>query len=208
MSLLDISPVIPVVILEDASRAVPLARALVAGGIDIIELTLRTSSALESIERIAEEVPEITVGAGTVVDPAQAGQAAAKGASFLVSPGATDPLLDAMTETGLPFLAGTATVSEMLALRERGIREAKVFPAQASGGAPFLQAVHSPVPDMRFCPTGGIGPADAADYLALPNVGCVGGSWITPAAVVEVADWGEITRLASEALSVAGTIRA
>ena len=111
MSLLDISPVIPVVILEDASRAVPLAQALVAGGIDIIELTLRTSSALESIERIAEEVPEITVGAGTVVDPAQAGQAAAKGASFLVSPGATDPLLDAMTETGLPFLAGTATPS-------------------------------------------------------------------------------------------------
>lgn len=196
MSILDISPVIPVVVLDDPGAAVPLAQALVAGGIRVIELTLRTPTALESIERIAAEVPAITVGAGTVVDADQAKLAADAGAQFLVSPGVTSRLLDAMADTGLPFLPGCATVTEVLELRERGLTELKFFPAEASGGVAFLKALHGPVPDVRFCPTGGIGPDNAASYLSLPNVGCVGGSWVTPADAVAARDWPRVTQLA------------
>jgi 2-dehydro-3-deoxyphosphogluconate aldolase/(4S)-4-hydroxy-2-oxoglutarate aldolase len=202
MTILDLSPVVPVVVLDDVDAAVPVARALVDGGIRVIELTLRTPVALASIERIAAEVPEIVVGAGTVVDPDHAKAAAAAGAQFLVSPGSTPALLDAMTDTGLTVLPGCATISEVLALRERGITEVKFFPAQASGGAPFLAAVHGPLPGIRFCPTGGITPANAPDYLALPNVGCVGGSWLTPAEAVREGDWHRITALASSAHSL------
>jgi len=200
MTILDLSPVVPVVVLDDLEAAEPLARALVDGGVRVIELTLRTAVALEAIERIAAAVPEIVIGAGTVVDPDHAKAAASAGAQFLVSPGSTPALLDAMADTGLPVLPGCATISEAMALRERGITEVKFFPAQASGGAAFLAAVHGPLPDLRFCPTGGITATNAPDYLALPNVGCVGGTWLTPADAVREGDWKRITALASAAL--------
>lgn len=197
-SLLDVAPVIPVVVLADAEQAVPLARALAAGGIGIIELTLRTPAGLEAIRRIAAEVPEVVVGAGTVLTAEQAEASARAGASFLVSPGSTTALLDAMADTGLPFLPGTSTVSEMLAVAERGITELKFFAAEAAGGAPYLASVASPLPHLRFCPTGGITAASAGRYLDLPNVGCVGGSWLTPADALAAGDWNRVTALAAE----------
>ncbi|MGZ4500960.1 MAG: bifunctional 4-hydroxy-2-oxoglutarate aldolase/2-dehydro-3-deoxy-phosphogluconate aldolase [Nocardioidaceae bacterium] len=202
-SLLDRVPVVPVVVLHDVAHAVPVARALVDGGLPVIELTLRTPVALDALERIATEVPEILVGAGTVVGPDQAKQAQSAGAQFLVSPGATDPLLDAMHETGLPFLPGVGTVSEVLRLLERGLTELKFFPASASGGAEFLKALASPVPQARFCPTGGITASTAPSYLSLPNVGCVGGSWITPADALASGDWERVRSLAAEATYLA-----
>ena len=189
----------PVVVVDDVADAVPLARALVAGGLPAIELTLRTPVALDAIAAIAAEVPEILVGAGTILTPGQAKQAHDAGARFLVSPGSTPTLLGAMADTGLPFLPGTATVSEVLAVLEAGFTEMKFFPAEASGGAPWLKSIASPVPDARFCPTGGITAASAASYLALPNVGCVGGSWLTPADVVRRGDWAVVEGLAREA---------
>ena len=158
-SLLNRVPVIPVVVIDDIEHAVPIARALVAGGLPVIELTLRTPVALDAIERIAGEVPEIFLGAGTIVDPGQAKQAASAGAQFLVSPGSTRTLLDAMTDTGLPHLPGVATVSEILTALEAGYTELKFFPAEAAGGANYLKSVHSPIPAARFCPTGGISAA-------------------------------------------------
>jgi 2-dehydro-3-deoxyphosphogluconate aldolase/(4S)-4-hydroxy-2-oxoglutarate aldolase len=198
-SLLDVAPVVPVVVLTDETQAVPLARALAEGGLPIIELTLRTPSAIEAIRRIAAEVPEILVGAGTILDARQAEQAAAAGAQFLVSPGSTPALLDAMDATGLPYLPGTSTVSEMLAVAERGRTEMKFFPAEAAGGAPYLASVAGPLPQLRFCPTGGITAATAGHYLKLPNVGCVGGSWVTPADALAEGDWARVTKLAAEA---------
>lgn len=198
-SLLDAVPVLPVVVLDRLADAVPVARALVAGGLPAIELTLRTPVALAAIRAIAAQVPEILLGAGTIRTPEQAEQARAAGARFLVSPGATPRLLEAMAGTGLPFLPGTATVSEVLAVLETGITEMKFFPAEASGGAAFLAAISSPVPNARFCPTGGVTPTGAASYLALPNVGCVGGSWLTPAAALRAGDWSRVEDLAREA---------
>ncbi|MEU0490852.1 bifunctional 4-hydroxy-2-oxoglutarate aldolase/2-dehydro-3-deoxy-phosphogluconate aldolase [Nocardiopsis sp. NPDC006139] len=200
--ILALAPVMPVVVLHDAEAAVPLARALVAGGLPGIEVTLRTPAALGAIERIAAEVPEAVVGAGTVTTPELAGAAAEAGARFLVSPGATDTLAAAMTDTGLPFLPGVSTVSEALAMLERGVSELKFFPAEAAGGAAFLKSLSGPLPGVRFCPTGGITPASAPDYLALPNVGCVGGSWLTPADAVAAGDWDRITGLAREAAAL------
>lgn len=196
MSILDLSPVIPVVVLDDPAAAVPLARALVSGGIGVIELTLRTPTALESMRRIAAEVPEIALGAGTVTSADQARAAADAGATFLVSPGATAPLLDAMQSTGLTVLPGCSTISEALSLRERGLTELKFFPAEAAGGVPYLSSVAGPLPDLRFCPTGGITLESAPRYLALPNVGCVGGTWLTPTAVVQQHDWDAIREAA------------
>ncbi|GAB2772198.1 bifunctional 4-hydroxy-2-oxoglutarate aldolase/2-dehydro-3-deoxy-phosphogluconate aldolase [Nocardioides salsibiostraticola] len=201
-SLLDLVPVIPVVVVEDVSVAVPLARALVAGGLPVIELTLRTPVALDAIRAIAAEVPEITLGVGTVTTPDQARRAVEAGAGFLVSPGATPALLDAMLETGVPFLPGTATVSEVLAVLEAGVTEMKFFPAEASGGTAYLSSISSPVAAARFCPTGGISLASAPDYLALPNVGCVGGSWITPADALAAGDWARVEQLAAEAAAL------
>jgi 2-dehydro-3-deoxyphosphogluconate aldolase/(4S)-4-hydroxy-2-oxoglutarate aldolase len=198
-SLLDIAPVIPVVVVQDAANAVPIAKALVAGGLPIIELTLRTPVALPAIERIAAEVPEIIVGAGTIVDAAQAKQALAAGAQFLVSPGSTADLRAAMCDTGLPHLPGVATVSEVMTLLEDGYTDMKFFPAEAAGGVPYLRAIHSPVPAARFCPTGGITPTSLAEYLKTPNVGCVGGSWLTPADAVDRHDWSQISSLATVA---------
>jgi len=202
VSLLDRAPVVPVVVVDDAAHAVPLARALVAGGLPVIELTLRTPAALDAIRAIADEVPEILLGAGTVVTPGQAKEALDAGAQFLVSPGSTPALLGAMADTGLPFLPGTATVSEVLAVLEAGFSELKFFPAEASGGAAFVKAVGAPVPAARFCPTGGITAASAPSYLALPNVGCVGGSWITPADALATGDWARVERLAREAAAL------
>jgi 2-dehydro-3-deoxyphosphogluconate aldolase/(4S)-4-hydroxy-2-oxoglutarate aldolase len=200
-SLLDIAPVIPVVVVQDAADAVPIAKALVDGGLPIIELTLRTPVALPAIERIAAEVPEIIVGAGTIVDTAQAKLALAAGAQFLVSPGSTADLRAAMRDTGLPHLPGVATVSEVMALLEDGYTDMKFFPAEAAGGVPYLRAIHSPVPVARFCPTGGITPTNMAEYLETPNVGCVGGSWLTPADAIDRHDWSQISQLARKASS-------
>ncbi len=202
-SLLDIVPVLPVVVLERREDAVPVARALVAGGLPAIELTLRTPAALDAIRAISDEVPEILVGAGTVVTPGQAKESLDAGARFLVSPGSTPTLLSAMGDTGLPFLPGTSTVSEVLAALEHGLTELKFFPAEASGGTAYLRAIAAPVPAARFCPTGGITPASAPDYLGLPNVGCVGGSWLAPPDVVRRGDWAAITALAAKAAGLA-----
>ncbi len=200
-SLLNLSPVIPVVVIDHVEDAVPVAKALVAGGISIIELTLRTPVALSAIERIAGEVPEIYVGAGTIVEPDQAKRAAEAGAQFLVSPGSTPTLLSAMTDTGLPHLPGVSTVSEVLTAMESGYTELKFFPAEFAGGVDYLKAIRGPIPDARFCPTGGITPALAPSYLELPNVGCVGGSWITPKDAVASKNWARISELAAAAVA-------
>jgi 2-dehydro-3-deoxyphosphogluconate aldolase/(4S)-4-hydroxy-2-oxoglutarate aldolase len=201
--LLSLSPVIPVVVIDDVADAVPLARALARGGIRVMEITLRTEAGLGAIERVAAEVPETTVGAGTVTTPEEAAAAQRAGARFIVTPGATDRLLAAVLDTGLPLLPGASTLTEILRLREHGQQAVKFFPAEAAGGAAYLSAVAGPVPDVRFCPTGGITPANAASYLALPNVGCVGGSWLTPRAEVRAGDWAAIERLAAGAATLA-----
>ncbi|QFG20777.1 bifunctional 4-hydroxy-2-oxoglutarate aldolase/2-dehydro-3-deoxy-phosphogluconate aldolase [Actinomadura sp. WMMB 499] len=200
--LFDLAPVIPVVVLDDADAAVPLARALVAGGLPAIEVTLRTPVAIEAITRIAAEVPDAVVGAGTVVRPDDAERSAAAGARFLVSPGCTERLRTAMAATGLPFLPGAATASEAVALLEAGVTAMKFFPAEPAGGIPYLKALNGPLPQVRFCPTGGVKPGNAADYLALPNVGCVGGTWLTPADAVRSGDWERIRKLAAEAAAL------
>jgi len=192
--LLELSPVMPVVVIDDADDAVPVARALLAGGIGVIELTLRTPAALSAIERVAAEVPDIVIGAGTITAPDQAKQAADAGAKFLVTPGCTDAVVDACFETGLPFLPGASTVSEAMRLAERGLSALKFFPAEASGGVAYLKSIAGPLPSLKFCPTGGITVASAPSYLALPNVGCIGGSWLT--ASLDVAT---IEELAAEA---------
>ncbi|MFJ9925031.1 2-keto-3-deoxy-phosphogluconate aldolase [Streptomyces misionensis] len=209
ISVLDLSPVVPVVVLPDASVAVPLARALVAGGLPAIEVTLRTPAALDAIRAIADEVPRAVVGAGTVITPEQVDACVAAGARFLVSPGWTQALLDAMRGSGVPFLPGVSTASEVVALLERGVRDMKFFPARAAGGTEYLRSLAGPLPQARFCPTGGIGPATAPEYLALPNVGCVGGSWMVPADAVAERDWARIEALARAAagLSAGGTCR-
>ena len=200
--LIAVSPVIPVVVVDELAQAVPVARALAAGGIPVVELTLRTPVALDAIRAIAAEVPEVTIGAGTVTSPDAAKRALDAGAQFLVSPGCTPSLLAAMQETGLPFLPGTATVSDALAVLEAGQREMKFFPAEASGGVAYLSALPTVLPDAVFCPTGGIRPDTAAAYLALPNVACVGGSWLTPAAALAAGDWARVTELAAAAAAL------
>ncbi|MCW2919173.1 MAG: 2-dehydro-3-deoxyphosphogluconate aldolase/4-hydroxy-2-oxoglutarate aldolase [Actinomycetia bacterium] len=200
--LMGLCPVVPVVVLEDPDLAVPLARALVAGGLPAIELTLRTPAALDAIKRIAAEVPQAVVGAGTIITSDQVKAAADAGARFLVSPGCTDRLRGAMADSGLPFLPGVATASEALTLFEHGVTAMKFFPAKAAGGTAYLRALGGPLPLARFCPTGGITLETAADYLALPNVGCVGGTWLTPPALVQAGDWAQIEHLARQAAAV------
>lgn len=202
MSLLDLAPVIPVVVIDDVETAVPLARALVAGGLPVIEVTLRTAGALEAIARIVAEVPEAVVGAGTIRTSDDIAACLVAGAKFLVSPGTTLSLADAMAASGLPYLPGAATATEVMALAERGLKELKFFPAEPAGGIPYLKALAGPLPDVRFCPTGGIRPATAPDYLALPNVGCVGGTWLTPADALAAGDWGRVEKLAAEAAAL------
>ena len=195
-------PVIPVLTIGDPDAAVPLARALIDGGLPVLEVTLRTPKALEAIRRIAAEVPGAEVGAGTVTRPAEVEAAArAAGARFAVSPGLTPALAAAAREAELPLLPGVVTPSEALAARELGFTFLKLFPARAAGGPALLKSLAGPLPDLVFCPTGGIGAADFRDYLALKNVLCVGGSWVAPAAAVAAGDWPRITELAREASS-------
>ncbi|MBD0739575.1 bifunctional 4-hydroxy-2-oxoglutarate aldolase/2-dehydro-3-deoxy-phosphogluconate aldolase [Streptomyces sp. CBMA29] len=203
-SVLDLAPVIPVVVLEDAADAVPLARALVAGGLPAIEITLRTPAALDAIRAVADGVPGAVVGAGTVLTPELTDAAVGAGARFLVSPGWTDRLLDAMRGAGVPFLPGVSTASEALGLLERGVTDMKFFPAGAAGGAAYLRSLASPLPRARFCPTGGIDAARAPEYLALPNVGCVGGTWMVPGDAVRARRWDLVESLAREAAALRG----
>jgi len=200
--------VIPVVVLDDVAHAVPLARALLRGGLGVIEITLRTPAALECVRRIAAEVPEAVVGAGTVLTPADLSLARAAGAAFAVSPGTTPSLISAAKEAGLPFLPGAATVSEMLSLSEQGFQTVKFFPAEALGGAPYLRALSSPLARMRFVPTGGITPENAQDYLSLPNVSCVGGSWMVLPSVVRAAQWEKVSEAARQHVNPLATLAA
>lgn len=199
---LALAPVIPVVVVDTVEQAVPLARALVRGGIPVIEITLRSEAGLGAIEAVAAQVEGMVVGAGTVVTPAQVQQVKDAGAQFLVTPGSPPRLLDAALASGLPLLAGAGTLTEMLTLAEAGLEAMKFFPAEASGGRPYLSAVAGPCPQLRFCPTGGITPETAAAWLALPNVGCVGGSWLTPKDAVAQGDWARVEALAAEAAAL------
>jgi 2-dehydro-3-deoxyphosphogluconate aldolase/(4S)-4-hydroxy-2-oxoglutarate aldolase len=193
------APVIPVIVLQEVSHAVPLARALVAGGIRMLEVTLRTPAALEGIRAIAAEVPQAVVGAGTVRSAADASAAAGAGARFAVSPGYTHTVGQACRDLGLALLPGVATGSEIMVAQEDGYTALKFFPAMQAGGAAMLKAWHGPFPEVRFCPTGGVSPANAAELLVLSNVVCVGGSWLTPQEAVQAGDWARITELAREA---------
>ena len=192
-------PVIPVIVLDRVADAVPLARALGAGGVRVLEITLRTPAALAGIEAIARAVPEAIVGAGTLRSAADARAARAAGSAFGVSPGYTAAVAAACRDAGLPLLPGVATASEVMAAQADGLHFLKFFPASAAGGIALLEALAGPFPDVRFCPTGGITPATAPLFLALPNVPVCGGSWLTPAAAVAAADWGRITQLARTA---------
>jgi 2-dehydro-3-deoxyphosphogluconate aldolase/(4S)-4-hydroxy-2-oxoglutarate aldolase len=197
--ILNRTPVMPVLVIEDAALAVPLARALVDGGIDVLEVTLRTPAALKSIEAIAREVPEAIVGVGTVTRPEHLAQAGDAGARFAVSPGLTDALLEASGQSELPFLPGVFTPGEAMAARDAGFEFLKLFPAQQAGGLGMLKALASPFPELKFCPTGGINADTFGDYLALPNVVCVGGSWLASAQQLRDGDWQGITRQAAAA---------
>lgn len=196
-----LAPVVPVLMIHDLATARPLAEALVAGGLPALEVTLRTPVALDAIREMAAVAGGV-VGAGTLLTPHDVAAAVAAGARFGVSPGATDRLLDACAAEGLALLPGAATATEAMALLERGYSVQKFFPAEASGGAAALGSFASPLPQIRFCPTGGIGPTNAPAYLALPNVVCVGGSWVVPSEMVRARDWDGIARLAAAAAAL------
>lgn len=195
------APIIPVIVVNDVAHAVPMAQALVAGGLPVLEVTLRTPCALEAIAAMAKVEGGI-VGAGTLITPEDVAKAVDAGATFGVSPGATDRLLDACEEAGLPLLPGAATASEAMALLERGYTVQKFFPAEASGGAPALKGIGAPLPQIRFCPTGGVNLKNANDYLSLPNVLCCGGSWVAPGDKVAAGDWAAVQTLAAEAAAL------
>jgi len=199
---LRLSPVIPVLVIDRTADAVPLARALLAGGLKVLEITLRTPAAMDIIEILARQVPEAVVAAGTVTNPRQWEQAARAGAKFMVSPGLTPALIEASADLPAPLLPGVATASELMTALDAGFNCFKFFPAQQAGGIGMLKAFHSPFPDAQFCPTGGITPALAPDYLQLPNVACVGGSWLAPADLVKAGEWEQIRSLAEGAASL------
>lgn len=199
VDILKAGPVMPVIVLNELRDAVPLARALIGGGIRVLEVTLRTPVALDSVRAIRAAVPEAIVGVGTVTTSEDLLAAITAGAQFGVSPAATPALLDAVRKSGLPFLPGTMTPSEVLAARDSGFRALKLFPAAPAGGIPLLKALGSVFSDVLFCPTGGIDAASAHGYLALPNVACVGGSWLAPPAMIAAGDWAGITDLARAA---------
>lgn len=196
------APVIPVIVLHDVNHAAPMARALVAGGIRMLEVTLRTAVALACIERIANEVPEAVVGAGTVRTPAEAQAAARAGARFAVSPGFTHAVGQTCRDQGLPLLPGVATGSEIMMASEAGYNALKFFPAMQSGGTAMLKAWSGPFFDVKFCPTGGVSVSNAKEFLSLPNVVCVGGSWLVPSDALAEGDWARITKLAAEATRI------
>lgn len=196
-----LAPIIPVLVVDDAAHAIPLASALVAGGLPALEVTLRTAAALDVIREMAQVAGGV-VGAGTLLTPADVQAAKEAGAQFGVSPGATDRLLDACEEADLPLLPGAATASEAMRLFERGYDMLKFFPAEASGGAPALKSIGAPIPQIAFCPTGGVSMKNANDYLSLPNVLCAGGSWVAPGDAVQAGDWDRIETLAREAAAL------
>lgn len=202
MTLLDImrtSPVIPVIAIDNIDHAVPLAKALVAGGIRVLEVTLRTTHGLPAIRAMAEQVPDAIVGVGTLTQPEEFAAAREAGAVFGVSPGLTPSLIDAARKSGLPLLPGVMSPSEVMAARESGFRQLKLFPAVPAGGIGMLNAIAGPLPDVTFCPTGGISQETASQFLACKNVACVGGSWLTPKDAMLAGDWDRITALARAA---------
>jgi 2-dehydro-3-deoxyphosphogluconate aldolase/(4S)-4-hydroxy-2-oxoglutarate aldolase len=197
--LMRVGPVIPVIVITELSQAVPLAKALVAGGVRVLEVTLRTPVALEAIRAIGGEVEGAIVGVGTLTRPEDFAQSIEAGARFGVTPGLTPALIQAAQTSKLPLLPGVMTPSDVIAARANGFSELKLFPAQQAGGVGMLKALSGPFPDVTFCPTGGITAASAPDFLVLSNVACVGGSWLTPQDAVAAGDWGKITALAREA---------
>ena len=199
LSILQMQPVVPVLVVDRVATAIPLAKALVAGGLKAIEITLRTEAALDAIKAVADEVEGAAVGAGTILDARQYEAAVKAGSTFIVSPGTTQELLDAARRSPVPLLPGAATPSEVMALREEGYAILKFFPAEQAGGAAYLKSLSSPLDGVSFCPTGGITAATALDYLSLPNVICVGGSWAAPKDLVAAGDWADIAALAAEA---------
>ncbi|MEZ5611281.1 MAG: bifunctional 4-hydroxy-2-oxoglutarate aldolase/2-dehydro-3-deoxy-phosphogluconate aldolase [Rhodocyclaceae bacterium] len=204
-SVLAASPVMPVIVLEEVAHAVPLARALVAGGIRVLEVTLRTPVALDCMRAIAAEVPEALLGAGTVLSAADLDAAAKAGAVFAISPGASPALLEAARTSPIPFLPAVMTPSDVITAMDAGFDTFKLFPAAQAGGMAMLKAMGGPFPQARFCPTGGIDAASAPAFLALPNVACVGGSWLCPAELVRAGDWDAITALARAAAALRPT---
>ncbi|ENY71685.1 multifunctional 2-keto-3-deoxygluconate 6-phosphate aldolase and 2-keto-4-hydroxyglutarate aldolase and oxaloacetate decarboxylase [Aeromonas diversa CDC 2478-85] len=196
------SPLIPVMVISELTQAVPMAEALLAGGISVFEITLRTPVALAAIERIAKVMPEAMVGAGTVINTAQYDAAVAAGARFVISPGMTPSLLAHAAKGSAPLIPGVATPSEVMQALEAGYDHLKFFPAEANGGTKALAAIAAPLPQVRFCPTGGVGPKNVADYLALKCVATVGGSWMLPTDVIQAGDWDEVTRLSREAVAL------
>ncbi|MET0680042.1 MAG: bifunctional 4-hydroxy-2-oxoglutarate aldolase/2-dehydro-3-deoxy-phosphogluconate aldolase [Burkholderiales bacterium] len=207
LAVMRTGPVIPVIVIGDLAQAVPLAKALVAGGVRVLEVTLRTAAGLDAIKAIARDVPDAIVGVGTVTAPEDFAEARAAGARFAVSPGLTPALADAARQSGLPCLPGVMTPSDVIAARAAGFRELKLFPAQQAGGLGMLRAMHGPFPDVVFCPTGGVTEETAPEFLSLPNVACVGGSWLTPKSAVDAGDWGQVTRLAARAAALRGSAR-
>jgi 2-dehydro-3-deoxyphosphogluconate aldolase/(4S)-4-hydroxy-2-oxoglutarate aldolase len=202
LSILKLQPVVPVLIVDDAKSAVELARALVAGGLRAIEITMRTPAALDAVKAVAAEVEGANVGAGTILNARDFDAAVKAGSTFIVSPGSTPGVLDAARASDVPLLPGAATASEVMALREEGYEVMKFFPAEQAGGAAYLKALSSPLAGTLFCPTGGVSLGNAMDYLSLPNVVCVGGSWVAPKDLVAIGGWAGITKLASEAFAL------
>ena len=201
--IMDLCPVIPVIVIDRAEDAVPLATALYNGGLKVLEITLRTEFGLAAISAIRKALPEAVVGAGTVVTAEDVRNAKAAGAEFLVSPGCTLTLLAAARAEGIPLLPGVNSPSEAMLLLEQGQRHLKFFPAEAAGGVPMLKAILGPLPQLRFCPTGGINPDNAREYLSLANVACVGGTWMLDKAAIAAGDWAEIERLSRMAAGLA-----
>lgn len=199
--ILKSGPVVPVIVINKLEHAVPLAKALVAGGVRVLEVTLRTACAMDAIKAIAKEVPDAIIGAGTVLNPEQLAEVTAAGAQFAISPGLTEALLKAANAGSIPLIPGISTVSELMLGLDAGLREFKFFPAEANGGVKALQAIAGPFPQVRFCPTGGITPNNYRDYLALNSVLCIGGSWLVPADALESGDYARITQLAKEAVA-------
>jgi 2-dehydro-3-deoxyphosphogluconate aldolase/(4S)-4-hydroxy-2-oxoglutarate aldolase len=200
--IIDATSVMPVMVIDRIEDAVPLARALVDGGIRVLEITLRTTAGLDAVRAIKQEVPGAIVGVGTIASPAQLEASIAAGAEFGVSPGTTPTLLKAIVDSRLPFFPGVATMSEVMQVLETGLTVMKFFPAVAAGGVKMLDSFAGPFPQVRFCPTGGINAQNAADFFRLKNVVCVGGSWLTPKNLVAEGQWAEITRLAKEAAAL------
>ena len=204
LPILKLQPVVPVLIVDDLASAVPLARALVEGGLKAIEITMRTPVALDAIRAVAAEVEGAHVGAGTILNAKDFDAAAKAGSTFIVSPGVNKSVLDAAESSNVPLLPGAATASEVMVLRDAGYKVLKFFPAEQAGGAPYLKALSSPLAGTVFCPTGSVSLKNAKDYLSLSNVVCVGGSWVAPKELIAAGDWAGITKLAAEAASLRG----